>query len=101
MEDLFESPKKEGYTIYSKSGCPNCIKCKQLLKNENLHIIDSDEYLIENRPEFLGFVKKISNCNEIKSFPIVFYNNIYIGSYAELIKFYERNLIFSDADTNF
>jgi glutaredoxin len=82
----FLLPDKNKYTIYTKSGCPNCLKIKQLFKDNFISIttINCDEYLIENRTEFLAFMKNISN-KEIKTFPIVFYNNEYIGGYIETL----------------
>ena len=61
------------YTVYSKSGCPNCKKVKELLKTKNLlfTIIDCDEYLIETKPEFLQFIQDLTS-QEWKTFPIVF-----------------------------
>ena len=53
----FEKPSEiTQYTVYSKSGCPNCNKVKELLKSKNLTftVIDCDEYLIESKPEFLN-----------------------------------------------
>ena len=31
MNHEFENPKIIGYTVYSKSGCPNCTKVKKYL----------------------------------------------------------------------
>ena len=48
MEIQFELPSKNGFTVYSKSGCPNCSKVKNLLKERNLlfNIIDCDDYIL-------------------------------------------------------
>ena len=32
----FTEPSKEGFTIYTKSGCPNCTKVKHLFKEKNI-----------------------------------------------------------------
>ena len=68
-----ENPAEFGFTIYSKSGCPNCIKVKKLLKDNNINfnLINSDEYIIEDKDFFLSFIKEISNA-DVKSFPIIF-----------------------------
>jgi len=54
----FEKPSENDFTIYSKSGCPNCLKVKALLKDKQLkfNIINSDEYIIENKENFLLFI---------------------------------------------
>ena len=35
----FNKPVEKGFTIYSKSGCPNCLKAKAYLKQKNLIFI--------------------------------------------------------------
>jgi hypothetical protein len=39
-------PETVGFTVYSKSGCPNCNKVKALLKEKNLlfKVVDCDEF---------------------------------------------------------
>jgi glutaredoxin len=76
----FEKPSK-GFYIYSKSGCPNCIKVKTLLKDNNLNftIINCDEYILENKFSFLEFMKEISQ-KEIKIFPMIFFENLSLHS---------------------
>ena len=70
----FEKPSEATqYTVYSKSGCPNCKKVKELLETKQIPftIIDCDEYLIETKPEFLQFIQDLTS-QEWKTFPIVF-----------------------------
>ena len=98
----FESPSEIGFTVYSKSGCPNCSKVKTLLKENNLifNIIDCDEYLLEDKENFFLFIKNISDkpCN---TFPIVFYECELIGGLNET-KNYITKLCFSvDDNGNF
>jgi len=47
----FEKPLNSGFTIYSKSGCPNCVKAKTLLKSKHLlfKIVNCDEYILEDK----------------------------------------------------
>ena len=92
----YELPSENTYTIYSKSGCPYCVKAKKLIEKEGIHIIDCDEYLIEDKEAFLIFIKNCANegTPEIKSFPIIFYKKQFIGGYAELVKFYEKQTAF-------
>lgn len=103
----FPEPSLISYTVYSKSGCPNCTKVKVLLEGEgddeeiwrdnNIHltIYDCDEYLKENREEFLNFMVKRAH-TEIKTFPIVFFNGEYIGGFAETKKFMEKQNVFAN-----
>jgi glutaredoxin len=77
-------PSGTEFTIYSKSGCLLCSKVKTLLHDNNLlfTVIDCDDYILEDKPGFLLFIKNITG-HDIKGFPIVFGNGAYIGSYNE------------------
>ena len=81
---IFEEPFENKFTIYSKSGCINCRNVKDLLKRGELEyeIIDCDDYLLEDKENFLLFIKSYSIV-EWKSFPIVFYNGKFIGGLTE------------------
>lgn len=89
----YEKPLKKGFTVYSKSGCPNCSKVKQLIKEKNYNflIIDCDEYLIEDKEDFLSYMKTISS-HDITSFPIIFYNEKFIGGYKETLDYVNKVL---------
>jgi len=95
----FEKPLKSGFTIYSKSGCPNCTKAKALLKSKNLlfKAIDCDEYIIENKETFLLFIISLTN-KEVKTFPIIFYDGKFVGGYNETVKFVDDLLLAFDAN---
>ena len=92
-----ENPSESGFTIYSKSGCSNCIKVKKLLNDKNLkfNLINSDEYLIEDKDFFLNFIKQITN-TEVKTFPIIFYDKEFIGGYSETIHFVDELILAFD-----
>jgi glutaredoxin len=100
MENI-ENPASEGYTIYSKSGCINCTKIKNLLKDKHLFFseIQCDEYLLEDKEGFLMFIKERAK-KEHKTFPIIFYNSGFIGGYNEakenIEKREKRELDFED-----
>jgi glutaredoxin len=85
----FPTPEKNQFTIYSKSGCINCSKVKTLLKQKSLafNIIDCDEFILENKEEFLTFIKEIIG-KEYKMFPMVFDNNKFIGGYNETVSYF-------------
>jgi len=80
----FEEPFENKFTIYSKSGCINCRKVKDLLKSGGFEyeIVDCDDYLLEDKENFLSFIKSYSVV-EWKSFPIVFFNGKFIGGLSE------------------
>jgi glutaredoxin len=93
----FIKPSETEYTIYSKSGCPNCIKVKELFDMQNLSfmLIDCDEYLIESKPEFLQFIQELSS-REWKTFPIVFNKGQFIGGFIDTREYLEKMLEFTD-----
>jgi len=95
----FPLPEKNGYTIYSKSGCPYCVKVKKLLEKETPApiVIDCDEYLLENRDGFLKFIEEIAK-KEWKTFPMVFYEGTFIGGFQETSKDYECKKAFELSD---
>lgn len=95
----FTLPNQQGYTIYSKSGCPNCSKIKKLLDYENPKpvIVDCDEYLLEDKEGFLKFIETNAK-KEWKTFPMVFYNGQFIGGYQEALKDYECRNTFIETD---
>ena len=96
----FTKPHNGMITVYSKSGCNYCVKVKQLLtENERKFIvIDCDEYILENKEEFLLFIKEMIG-KEYRFFPMVFDNSIFIGGYNETVKYLEK--VDLDFDTQF
>jgi glutaredoxin len=86
IDDIIEftKPYENIYTIYSKSGCPNCKKVKILLEENNIEfiIVDCDEYLINYKTEFLQFIKNLIS-KECKMFPMVFDNKCFIGGFSD------------------
>lgn len=93
----FELPSIKGFTIYSKSGCPNCTKVKQLLKQESspFIMVDCDEYLVEQRDLFLLFIKEMAG-KSYTLFPMVFHNGDFIGGFKETQEFLKENLTFDE-----
>jgi glutaredoxin 3 len=80
----FEKPSETMYTIYSKSGCVYCVKVKKLLQEKNFafDMIDCDDYLIENKEEFLEYIKEVAG-REYKTFPMVFRCGKFIGGFTD------------------
>jgi glutaredoxin len=92
MLEEFTKPSETQYTVYSKSGCPNCKKVKELLEDKKIPftIIDCDEYLIESKPEFLNFIQELTS-REWKTFPIVFNNKgDFIGGFLDTKLYLEK-----------
>lgn len=87
----FEAPLKTGFTIYSKSGCPNCRKVKELLKDKNaaFSVIDCDEYLLFEKDDFLLFIENLAG-KKYTTFPMVFHNEAFLGGFAETKDFVEK-----------
>ena len=85
----YEVPVEKGYTIYSKSGCPNCIKAKKEIASENPTIVDCDDYIIEDKDEFLFFMKTLIG-KEHRFFPMIFKDGVFIGGYVELCIYLEN-----------
>jgi glutaredoxin len=97
METEFEKPKMTGYTIYSKSGCPNCTKVKKFLQNAKaeMNIVDCDEYLIEYKEDFLKFIEDVAE-KSVRIFPIVFFERKFVGGYQDTECHYSRLNAFSN-----
>jgi glutaredoxin len=96
-KEEYELPAENDYTIYSKSGCPNCLKIKKYLceAGAKLLVINCDEYILENKENFLSFIEALVG-KEVKIFPMVFYDGRYIGGYTETEQHYNMNAAFSD-----
>jgi len=92
MDFIF--PSTSGFTIYSKSGCPNCTKVKNILKEQAIqfNVVDCDEYLIEDKDNFLLFIKSYAN-QDYKLFPMVFNDGIFIGGYNETKEYIDKNFL--------
>ena len=93
----FIEPSKLGFTVYSKSGCPNCTKIKSLLKEKNLVfvVVDCDEYILEEKESFLLFIQNLTHAkNENRLlFPIVFNDKQFIGGYKETVNYLDKLLL--------
>lgn len=91
----FLEPLVSGFTVYSKSGCINCNKVKALIKEKKWDFseINCDEYILDDKNNFLLFIKNKAN-TEIKTFPIVFYDNKFMGGFAEVQDFFNKILEF-------
>ncbi len=87
---------EKGYTVFSKSGCPNCRKVKEFLKEHGHEpcIIDCDEALLDDRASLLEY---LYNCGAKGTvFPFVFLDNNFLGGYEETRRFVEESEAFND-----
>lgn len=85
-----------GFTVYSKSGCPNCTKVKKRLQLAYLvhKIVDCDDYLLDenDKTTFLSLMEmKIGKY--YGTFPMVFYDTQFIGGWTETNAFVEKLLL--------
>lgn len=93
MEKI-EEPHLKGFTVYSKSGCPNCTSSKKLIKDKffSLTEINCDEYLLEDKENFLAFIESKAK-KSVKTFPMIFYEGKFIGGYYETIDVIDKLLL--------
>lgn len=74
------------FVIYTKAGCPNCEKTKQLLADEPKLIIECDALLKANREEFITEMKRKTQWEHIR-FPMIFIDDVFLGGYSNLINY--------------
>ncbi len=92
-------PKKDEITVYSKSGCANCVNVKKLLKDKGIafSVINCDEFIYEDKVGFLEFIRNLAG-KEYKMFPMVFNGPEFIGGFKETEAYFNKQLDFSDSD---
>ncbi len=97
MDPIFVEPVPNKFTVYSKSGCPNCVKAKALLKERDLSYeqINCDEYILECKAGFLQFIEKKAS-TKWRSFPIIFDDIRFIGGFIDLKGYLDKD---KDKDT--
>ncbi len=89
MDTLYPLPTR-GFTVYTKTNCVYCDKVKKHLTDNNYsyNVILCDDYLKTTRSkvEFLEFIESIAGV-PYNTFPMVFYNNDFVGGYNETVKY--------------
>ena len=87
-------PDIKGFTIYSKSGCPNCTSVKKLIKEKQFFIseINCDEYILEDKEQFLKEIENIAE-KSCKTFPMVFYEGKFVGGLTDTIDLIDKTLL--------
>lgn len=63
--------------VYTKSGCPNCVTAKQLLKSKGL---EYEEYWIDANP----IAEQKMKDENIRQMPAIYINNQFVGGLAGL-----------------
>jgi len=86
-------PSTTDYTVYTKSGCKFCSLVKDLLKDQQVTIVDCDFYLLSNKEDFLKYIYEMTSVNH-RTFPIVFYEGNFIGGYTETKKWFDQQTAF-------
>lgn len=92
-----QTPIKNQFTVYSKSGCEFCIKAKELLIDMQLvhTIINCDKYLLEDKEGFLQFIQQLATI-KYTTFPMIFDGKTFVGGYSNIIE-YSNHLLDFDA----
>lgn len=70
-------PARMKITVYTKSGCPNCVSAKQLLESKGLQW---GEYWVDANPE----AEKRMRDAGIRQMPAIYINDQYVGGFAGL-----------------
>jgi glutaredoxin len=86
-------------TVYSKSGCINCVKVKTLLKEKGVKfsIINCDEYILEDKAAFLQYINLLVG-KEYKTFPMIFLNKTFIGGFNETEQYFSTKELTFNSD---
>jgi glutaredoxin len=80
----FIEPKKNGYTVYKKTGCHYCDKVVISLQGvDDVLWVQCDEYLKTKREEFIQFIESKAG-KPWRTFPIVFHNGAFVGGSTDL-----------------
>ena len=94
MEDFIEVPipDKTKFTIYTRTSCIYCTKVLQLLKNENIFLVDCDSFIRKDKVVFLEIMEEIIGF-PYKTFPMVFKNGIFIEAMKKQINYIKSSII--------
>jgi glutaredoxin 1/glutaredoxin 3 len=95
IDSIYLPPLKDGYTIYTKNGCPFCVKAKDLLDVYQPYIVDCDVYLSENKEGFLEYVQRMTNIR-YRTFPMIFFNGYFVGGYTEIKTHLDKENAFAE-----
>jgi len=88
--------RNDEFVIYSKSGCKNCSIAKSYLLKAGKPFLEvnCDDYILENKNDFLNFIfKKAGETLEKPQFPFIFFNNTFFQSKSQMEDFCNKELI--------
>lgn len=76
---------------------PNCIQCEKLIKtsenrNISMKIVKINELPNDEIDEALDYIDEMKSKHEIKSYPITFFKNEYVGDYNLVIEKMHKSL---------
>jgi glutaredoxin len=74
-------------TVYSKVGCPFCIKTKDFF--DNLNVPFKEIKLDPNDPNYTSKRDYLFNQSKHRSFPVIFIGNQLLGGFSDLEKAYD------------
>lgn len=88
------SKKTLMFEVYSKNGCPYCVKAKSLINEKN----DTFKEIVvgekATKSDIQNRLAKINITTEVRTVPqIIMVNDnkdVYIGGYDDLVKFYNN-----------
>lgn len=89
-------PRKQGYTVYSKSGCNYCSKAKSLLEEQGCEyiLVDCDPFLSgepERKTQFLERMGQLIG-KPYRTFPMIFKDALFLGGFQELEKLHSISM---------
>ena len=84
-------PAQIGFTIYTIPNCKYCKMAKELLKSHKIKTVNAKNYVqsLRERDAFYAFIQKHTK-KDYKYFPMIFYNQQFIGGFLELQAFLKR-----------
>ena len=82
------------FVVFSKPGCPNCTRAKDMIRANGYKFVvhDCAEWLLNDRDGLFARLRTLANNAESFSdgklyFPIIFHENTFVGSFAQLQNF--------------
>ena len=82
------------FVIYCKINCPQCDRAKKLLQKEQKIIINCDNFLENDRENFIITMRRKTGLEKIV-FPLIFIDDDFLGGIEELV---EHMMFELDAD---
>lgn len=97
MSFLLPQPSSTEFTIYARENCGYCVKAKELLKDTSPVIVQCDEYLKQDRANFLSSMDALTQ-REYRTFPMIFHLGKFVGGYTDAVTYLEQLKVFNNDD---